>query len=266
VKALIVSAGLFLAARYLLAQPMVAAKVSLDPTGKKNYEVTFLFRPKAPENPPVLDAAYSAIEVVDRVLPDGSRPEDSRIMRGLARDSKGRTRVERHLFLGGQMPEGPLIVEINDIVGGYVYILDPSVKMAYRTLVANTPVQTDKSNGGTRVSTLTPSANAGGGTREELGNHVIAGQTATGTRTTRAFGSGPEGDGPPVVSVTEIWTSTKLKLAVLSKLTDSTNGTITTTLTNISDQEPSPSFFQVPDDYRVKDVEKEFEITFKLVM
>ena len=67
-KALIVSAGLFLAARYLLAQPMVAAKVSLDPTGKKNYEVTFLFRPKAPENPPVLDAAYSAIEVVDRVL------------------------------------------------------------------------------------------------------------------------------------------------------------------------------------------------------
>lgn len=56
---------------------------------------------------------------------------------------------------------------------------------------------------------------------------------------------------PQVPSVTEVWTSTKLKTPVLTKVTTGA-GTQTTYCKPTSMQEPHPSVFQIPPDYKMK--------------
>jgi len=56
---------------------------------------------------------------------------------------------------------------------------------------------------------------------------------------------------PKVPSVTEVWTSVKLKTPVLTKLTTGA-GEQTTYCKPTSMQEPHPSVFQIPPDYKIK--------------
>lgn len=56
---------------------------------------------------------------------------------------------------------------------------------------------------------------------------------------------------PKVPSVTEVWTSTKLKTPVLTKVTTGA-GQQTTYCKPTSMQEPHPSVFQIPPEYKVK--------------
>lgn len=56
---------------------------------------------------------------------------------------------------------------------------------------------------------------------------------------------------PPQPSVTQIWTSVKLKVPVLTKVT-SAAGEQTTYCKPTSTQEPHPSLFQIPPDYKLK--------------
>jgi hypothetical protein len=56
---------------------------------------------------------------------------------------------------------------------------------------------------------------------------------------------------PPQPTVTEVWTSTKLKTPVLTKVT-SGSGEHTTYCKPVSTEEPHPSLFQIPPGYKVK--------------
>lgn len=56
---------------------------------------------------------------------------------------------------------------------------------------------------------------------------------------------------PPKPSVTEVWTSVKLKAPVLTKLTTSA-GEQTTYCKPTSADEPHPSVFQIPPEYKIK--------------
>jgi len=56
---------------------------------------------------------------------------------------------------------------------------------------------------------------------------------------------------PPQPTVTEVWTSTKLKTPVLTKVT-SPAGEHTTYCKPVSTEEPHPSLFQIPPGYKVK--------------
>lgn len=56
---------------------------------------------------------------------------------------------------------------------------------------------------------------------------------------------------PPVPSVTEVWTSTKLKTPVLTKVTTGA-GEQTTYCKPTSMEEPHPSVFQIPPGYKIK--------------
>ncbi len=56
---------------------------------------------------------------------------------------------------------------------------------------------------------------------------------------------------PKVPSVTEVWTSTKLKTPVLTKVTTGA-GEQTTYCKPTSMEEPHPSVFQIPPDYKIK--------------
>jgi hypothetical protein len=92
----------------------------------------------------------------------------------------------------------------------------------------------------------------GNTTREELGNDVIEGVLATGTRTTTEIPAGAIGNERPIRIVSEQWFSEDLKVLVLTKHTDPRVGETTYRLTNIVQSEPAALLFEVPPDYTVK--------------
>jgi hypothetical protein len=61
----------------------------------------------------------------------------------------------------------------------------------------------------------------------------------------------PEPPKPPQPTVTEIWTSAKLKTPVLTKVTGP-SGEHTTYCKPVSTEEPHPSLFQIPAGYKIK--------------
>jgi hypothetical protein len=97
-------------------------------------------------------------------------------------------------------------------------------------------------------------ARAGGGnaTREDLGEQMIEGVMATGTRTTTVIAAGAIGNEQPIRIVSEEWLSKDLGILLMTKYSDPRSGETTYRVSNISRSEPDPSLFQVPADYAVQ--------------
>ena len=89
--------------------------------------------------------------------------------------------------------------------------------------------------------------------KEELGQQVIEGVLATGTRMTTTIPAGSIGNEQPILVVSEQWFSPDLKVLVMTKHSDPRSGENTYRLTNITQTEPPRSLFEVPADYTLKD-------------
>jgi hypothetical protein len=92
--------------------------------------------------------------------------------------------------------------------------------------------------------------------REDLGEKVIDGVTAKGTRTTTVIAAGAQGNEQPITIVSEQWFSPDLQLLVMTRHNDPRTGETTYRLTNIVRAEPDRSLFEVPADYTVRDVQE----------
>lgn len=92
-----------------------------------------------------------------------------------------------------------------------------------------------------------------GATIVPLGTKTIEGVTATGSRTTRTINPGTMGNDRPIVFISDTWTSTDLKVTVLTETDDGQAGHRTMKLVNIVRSEPNAALFQVPPDYTVKE-------------
>jgi hypothetical protein len=232
---------------------------------------------------PVTGAPYSADTTTQRVqiLADGNRIEQD-TSGSVARDSQGRVRRDESLPLkepnGG---EAPHIIMIDDPVAQVHWTLDAQRKIAMKmpfppapTLAAHSPSSApnveryaDKSfffaSGGPGMSGAFVMADKGqisaGGpmdsneVKTDLGTQTIEGVAARGARLTRTIPVGQIGNAEPITITTETWYSPDLKVLVMSKSSDPRMGDTTYTLTNIQRSEPSPTLFQPPDDYVVKD-------------
>ena len=86
-----------------------------------------------------------------------------------------------------------------------------------------------------------------------LGTRNIEGVSATGTRTTRTINPGTMGNDKPIVSISDTWVSTDLKVTVLSETDDGQEGHSTMKLVNIVRSEPSAALFLIPADYKVRE-------------
>ena len=189
-----------------------------------------------------------------------------------ARDSEGRTR--RDLSLPGIGPwaasgrSAPHVVMINDVVAGKQYILEPDRKVARQVRVLGKR-RLDREGPSVQVEGSTPGppppAEAlqfpdSGAVRSDtkdvvttsLGTQTINGVLAEGTRYTRTIPAGAIGNEKPIVITSERWYSSDLQMVVLSKRDDPRMGETVTQLTNIQRNEPDPSLFQVPPDYKLK--------------
>jgi hypothetical protein len=89
-------------------------------------------------------------------------------------------------------------------------------------------------------------------TKEELGEQVIEGVTAKGTRTTTTIPAGAIGNELPISITSEEWFSTELKVLVMTKHADPRSGETTYRLLNIVRTEPNPSLFELPAGITVK--------------
>lgn len=234
---------------------------------------------------PVQGEPYSATITNESVqtLADGNRIVQTSTGT-IARDSMGRTRQDAPLpTIGNMAPaDAPHIVFIQDPVAQTSYSLNltdktavkgPSFSMAVPALsprVATSDIEAGAtiairgvagaaSTAQAQPPTLTIQsrqiADEGGDLQtEDLGSKTMEGVTVTGTRTTRTIAAGKIGNDKPISIVTEVWTSPELKTIVYSKRSDPRMGDQTFQLTNIVREEPDPSLFTVPSDFKILEV------------
>ena len=88
---------------------------------------------------------------------------------------------------------------------------------------------------------------------ESLGEKVIEGVVAQGTRRTHTIPEGKIGNDRPITIVTERWYSPELEAVVLTDTKDPMTGNVTYQLTNVSRAEPDPALFEIPTDVEIKD-------------
>ncbi len=234
-------------------------------------------------------APYSAETVNEFVqaLPDGNRISRRTVSR-VYRDSQGRTRTEE-FEPNGPVPGSNVtqVITITDPVAGTTYMLYPETHTAVQnnTLILKA-VKTDgtylitsdanavvekkleaekKAADAAGHITFNYSATPGGAgnfyyisedsgkntTREDLGEQMIEGVLATGTRTTTVIPAGAIGNDQPIRVVSEEWTSKDLGILVLTRHSDPRSGETTYRVTNINRAEPDPTLFQVPADYKL---------------
>ena len=230
-----------------------------------------------------------ALTEVTQTLGDGNR-----IVRkstaSIYRDSEGRTRREQTLGSIGPFAtsgDTPQTLFINDPVAGVNYVLDPRTRTARKMPLprienlppgARTQVRIQE-----KVVQAAPHAGPGGpaapGDRvvffenrvgepgmhraakpgpkpktESLGKQMIEGVEAEGTRTTITIPAGEIGNERPIEIVSERWYSPELQTLVMSKHNDPFVGDSVYRLTNINRGEPARSLFEVPADYKIKEV------------
>jgi hypothetical protein len=230
-----------------------------------------------------------ALTEVTQTLGDGNR-----IVRkstaSIYRDSEGRTRREQTLGSIGPFAtsgDTPQTLFINDPVAGFNYVLDPRTRTARKMPLPRIESLSDGARSRLRIQEkvvqVTPHGATGGpgapgdrvmffenkvgepGTQrvmkpgpkpltEALGKQTIEGVEAEGTRTTVTIPAGEIGNERPIQIVTERWYSPELQTLVMSKHSDPFVGDSVYRLTNINRSEPARSLFEVPADYKVKEV------------
>ena len=89
-------------------------------------------------------------------------------------------------------------------------------------------------------------------TKEDLGEQVIEGVAAKGTRTTTVIPAGAIGNEQPITVTSEEWFSPDLNVLVMTKHADPRSGETTYRLTGITRGEPDPSLFELPAGVTIK--------------
>jgi len=176
--------------------------------------------------------------------------------RRIQRDSKGRIYQERWLLV----PKGSKIQSIMDIF----QITDPEQHTWYncetRTKVCNLYQYslTTQDNFQPAIGTSGPMPNGNGFRQhEDLGLSSSAGVETHGYRETSTINAGVLGNDQPMVSTREFWYSPQLAINLSSIVETPQSGKQVFTAKDLSTSEPDPSFFNVPEGYKVVDRLKE---------
>jgi hypothetical protein len=192
-------------------------------------------------NKVVQGAPYSAQAVTQFTQTLASGDHIQRTMTAsIARDSQGRTRVDRSISgvgaLSATAGAQARAIMIHDVVAGVSYALNPASKTGTSMQIqarAARPAEGHARRAGSTTAAKT----------EDLGTQVIQGVTVTGKRVTRAIAPGQEGNEKEIDIVTETWYSADLQAVVQSKTSDPRFGETTYQLSGLSRAEPDPALF-----------------------
>jgi hypothetical protein len=182
------------------------------------------------------------------------------------RDSFGRTRFENQAFPvpSGMKPTFPYtLVQIEDPVAGYFYVLDSESKIAHRVPLKVTssgpPEALPNTEAWTRImpdgTTLTS---------KSLGVQTMLGMMVAGTKTTVMHPAGSQmGNDRPVTTTDESWMSPQLGVLIYARDTNPDGSESWTTMQDFSAADPDASLFQVPAGYKLVDETGSFTIGVK---
>ncbi len=204
----------------------------------------------------VKNAPYSATITTEstQVLGDGNRIVNKQTD-SVARDSQGRTRRELTMERMGPLKvNAHKAIFIHDPVAQTVTMLNPDKQIAHLMNHGGMGAKqmmkmhekmhaADEAQGDPEQAQVT---------RESLGTQQIEGVTAEGTRVTRTIPAGAIGNERPIQITVESWTSPDLHVLVLQKRNDPRFGETVYRLTNIKRDEPDPTLFQVPSNFKME--------------
>ncbi len=178
----------------------------------------------------------------------------------IARDSKGRTRIDTDLNLVGAPTDPRLVtVHIYDAVAKADITLFPwhqsAIRLEYED---NSPPPLDAPEPPPPPTPIAlesqPQIDI---QREELGLEVIEGMQLRHGRKTSRYPAGFAGYKDAYTVVIDYWYSQKLQSFVLVKQRGPSNSVHTLTLRNIRRENPDLSLFTIPKDYKVQNVHME---------
>ena len=229
----------------------------------------------APEPPTTAGEPFSAVVQTQSTtdFADGNRIVRTNTVH-YYRDGQGRVRVERSNAMEGvgiNTSTNGVIVPINggsividDPISGERINLMPQVKMA---AVFKLPegIKSGRVMQGPPPDEAAPFAlmglgmgiGANGMTTESsaettsLGQQIVNGVTATGTRVVRVIPVGVLGNEKPITSTVEEWKSAELGIPVRITAKSSVGGSLTYNLQELQRAEPDASLFTVPDGYKL---------------
>ena len=203
--------------------------------------------PIVAQSGPVTARPLSATETrrTTQPLADGTTVERADISH-FYRDGAGRTREE-----------SPVRVEIFDPAGHFEYDLNPTKKTYVKTPLSNNSTFSVAVFGGTSVTsvygsgwdshvTVKPSS---AGATEDLGQQMVNGVLAKGSRVTETIPVGALGNNREIKITNERWYSDDLQILVKSVNNDPRFGVNTYELTDIDRSTPDPSLFLPPSDF-----------------
>lgn len=231
-----------------------SAQVAITPSFKSSGPVTITVSPGSPGKIAITGWPYSGDRTRETILADNTHLSQS--LAREFRDSKGRMRIEH----SGQGYGSLTIVEIQDPVAGFDWVLDPTAQVAYRM-----PLQVKLWGGAPKLTPCNPGSGPVTGqttnsgmvtTNEQLGSKKIEGIEACGHRTAMT-----RQDGSPRTGA-EIWTSREnIGGILLNKLDDARGGRNVMQLVNIKFSEPEAGLFLPPVGYKVTPQTSPFTIT-----
>jgi hypothetical protein len=258
-----------------------------DPIASADVTFEMVAPPLGTDHEPIADAPYSAEAVTEMVqtLADGNRIE-RQSSAAVFRDATGRVRREGGLAMLGPLVgsgHAPRLISISDPAAGVTYLLDPEARTArkmtpprfIRNTVTGTGTPGERVEVEETVIEMATPAPPGAARRmgvrimkggpelpqpvnESLGQRLIEGIEADGTRSTVTIPAGQIGNERPITIVSERWFSPALKVVVESRRSDPRFGETSYRLTGIVRAEPAPSLFEVPSDYKVIDDQPAF--------
>lgn len=196
--------------------------------------------------PPITGVPFSATAVIEnkRTMPDGTVAETHNINL-IGRDSRGRTHGEMRSGVPSDSKAEPQLNSVS--------IYDPQTEIRTTYTIA------------THVATLqhqsppreTPAVNMPPNPLvkvEDLGTSVIDNVDVRGTRRSVTIPLGATGSSGSFTVVDEYWYSEDLHENLLLIHNDPRTGLQTVRLTDIKREDPDPSFFEVPEGYKIVDM------------
>jgi hypothetical protein len=228
----------------------------------------------APQPPTTAGEPFSAVAQTQSItnFSDGNRIVRNNTVRYF-RDGQGRVRVERNNSMGSESANiatnGVVVsanggnVVIDDPVSGERINLMPQLKSATvfkvpegMRAVRAMPGPLPEESAPFALMGLGMGIGANGMTTESsaettsLGQQIVNGVTATGTRVVRVIPVGALGNEKPITSTLEEWKSAELGIPVRITATSSIGGSMTYNLQDLQRAEPDASLFTVPAGYK----------------
>lgn len=209
-----------------------------------------------------LPFSADVVEENDKFLADGNHIHYE-VHGRIFRDSEGRVRTETEapVFNSGSKPF--VHINITDLVEGRIIFLDMEHKIATVTLLrqptapAAIAIPKDSADQNPKVQPVperrlpppTPDP-----APEDLGTSQIEGFTVQGTRSTHIMSAGMIGNDRPISTTTERWFSLEFKMDLVNISDNPEGGKHVRKLVNIHAGEPDPLLFQIPPDFKVKEM------------